>query len=78
MPKKESNMEDSFATRLQKLRETKKPVKSRMIVSQLCGLPVDAIRRYERGEAKPGMDALIKIADYYEVSIDFLVGRQTK
>lgn len=64
---------DEFPKRLQRLRERQH--KSRRVVSELCGLPPDAIRRYERGEAKPGMAALVAIADYFQVSIDFLTGR---
>ena len=33
------------------------------------------LRRYERGEAEPNKKALELIADYYGVSIDYLVGR---
>lgn len=68
-------MNDEFPRRLQSLREEKRPIKSRHIVSQLCGLPPDAVRRYERGESKPTLEALVKLADYYEVSLDYLVGR---
>ena len=68
-------MNDEFPRRLQKLREERTPIKARHVVSQLCGLPSDAVRRYERGEAKPTMEALVKLADYYEVSLDDLVGR---
>lgn len=67
-------MPDDFPTRLRKLRESQRPVKKRKVVSELCGLHPDAIRRYERGEAKPGMDALIALADFFGVSIDYLVG----
>lgn len=42
-------------------------------VPELCGLNPDAVRRYERGEQKPGMDALIAMSDLLEVSIDYLV-----
>ena len=64
-----------FAERLRRLREEKKPVKSMAVVSELCGLEKGAVRRYERGENTPTMDALIALADYYEVSLDYLVGR---
>lgn len=64
---------DNFPERLRQLRERQR--RSRLVVSELCGLPSDAVRRYERGEAKPSMDALIKLADYFEVSIDYLIGR---
>lgn len=65
-----------FAIRLQKLRESKKPVRSRKVTSELCGLPPDAIRRYERGEAEPTLSSLLLMADYFEVTLDELVGRE--
>lgn len=33
------------------------------------------ISRYERGVVLPSLKRLITIADYYDVSIDYLVGR---
>lgn len=66
---------DEFPERLRKLREEKKPVKSMAVVSELCGLERGAVRRYERGERAPTMEALIALADYYEVSLDYLTGR---
>lgn len=38
-------------------------------------LDVQEISRYERGLVSPGLKRLIMIADYYDVSIDCLVGR---
>jgi len=35
----------------------------------------NTISRYETGEREPGICELIKIADYFNVSIDYLVGR---
>lgn len=32
-------------------------------------------RRYESGENEPTASVLISIADYYDVTIDYLVGR---
>ena len=32
-------------------------------------------RRYESGEREPGVSVLIRMADFYGVSIDYLVGR---
>lgn len=53
--------ENKFSERLKKLRGRV----SQTTLSQLCGLKNDdAIRRYERGDAKPGMDSLEAIADY--------------
>ena len=67
---------DEFPDRLRKLREEKKPVKSMAVVSELCGLERGEVRRYERGERAPTMEALIALADYYEVSLDYLTGRK--
>ena len=62
-----------FAARLQALRERKRI--SRKVLSELCGLNTDAVRRYERGEIEPTMTSLIALADYFEVSLDYLTGR---
>jgi transcriptional regulator with XRE-family HTH domain len=62
-----------FRQRLQQLRERKNI--SRIVLSELCGLHPDAIRRYERGEDKPNLESLVAIADFFGVTIDYLVGR---
>lgn len=64
-----------FPARLRKLRESMRPLRSMTVTSQLMGLPPDALRRYERGESEPSMSSLEKIADYYHVSVDYLMGR---
>lgn len=64
---------NEFPERLRKLRE--RDGKSRIILSQLCGLPDGAIRKYERGEVTPNIDSLVAIADYFRVSTDYLLGR---
>ena len=66
---------NEFPERLRKLREERRPIKSMATVSELCGLERSAVRRYERGERIPSVDALIALADYYEVSLDYLTGR---
>lgn len=35
----------------------------------------NTISRYETGEREPGIDELITIADYFNVSVDYLIGR---
>ena len=35
----------------------------------------NTISRYETGEREPGIEELIKIADYFHVSVDYLIGR---
>ena len=66
---------NELAVRLQKLRESKRPLKSRRLTSELMGLHPNALQKYERGEAIPTADSLLKIADYYKVSVDYLLGR---
>ena len=68
-------MDNGFPERLRKLREGKHPLKSMAATSELIGLPSGALRKYERGEAKPMADSLAMIADYYHVSMDYLWGR---
>ena len=31
--------------------------------------------RYENGSAEPSLENLVKLADYFDVSIDYLLGR---
>ena len=35
----------------------------------------NTISRYETGEREPGIEELIMIADYFNVSVDYLIGR---
>lgn len=35
----------------------------------------NTISRYETGEREPGIDDLMKLADYFNVSVDYLLGR---
>ena len=63
----------TFPGRLRRLRERQQL--KRCVLSELCGLNRNTIKRYEMGTQKPSMDALISIADYFGVSIDYLLGR---
>jgi len=44
-------------------------------VADELGLSVVAIQNYENDRRKPAYDVLIALADYFNVSIDYLVGR---
>jgi len=39
------------------------------------GIGFSTYRRYETGERVPDADALVRIADFYGVTLDYLVGR---
>ena len=32
--------------------------------------------RYENGSAEPSLDALVKLADLFDVSVDYMLGRK--
>lgn len=64
---------ENFAKRLQRLRERKGV--SRAVLSELCGLSRNMVARYERGERKPTPDALCAMAEYFGVSVDYLLCR---
>lgn len=67
---------DGFPDRLRGLRERRGI--SRRTLSELCGLPHDTIRRFERGEMLPSLDAAAEIANFFDVSLDWLAGRTHK
>ena len=67
---------DHLSARLRTLRESKWPLLSQRKTSELCGLPKNALQKYERGEAIPTAEVLLKLADYYGVSVDYLLGRE--
>ena len=53
----------------------KKKNLSQMRLSLELGMTQNSISRFETGIRKPDYDTLILIADYFHVSIDYLVGR---
>jgi len=65
---------ETFPMRLQRLRERKRI--SRRVLSELCGLHHDAVRRFERGMQEPTLQDLIELADFFEVSLDYLTCRK--
>ena len=59
--------------RLKELRKKKGISQLRMATD--LNTTQNTISRYETGEREPGIDELIKIADYFNVSVDYLLGR---
>lgn len=62
-----------FHERLKQLR-TEKSVMQKDLAELLKVTP-RAMRNYESGLHEPSYDNLIALADYFDVSIDYLVGR---
>lgn len=65
---------DEFPMRLRYLRERRGI--SRSTMSELVGLSKSMIAKYERGERQPTIEPLIELAEFFEVSVDFLCGRK--
>jgi len=59
--------------RLKELRESKGLNQQGLAIKLNMSQP--SISYYETGERKPDLDTLIMISDYFNVSIDYLVGR---
>ena len=54
-------------------------VKNGYSVKDVCavlGLPDRTYRAYELGERTPSIELICKIADYYNVTVDWLLGRR--
>ena len=65
-----------FTKRLRALREDS-DIKQKEIAEAMQIKP-NTYNRYECGVNEPDMAMLIKLADYFEVSLDFLLGHQPK
>ena len=45
-------------------------------VAEKLGIAQPSYIRYENGKAEPSLENLVKIADIFDVSIDYLCGRK--
>ena len=67
---------NDFAKRLRIIRKKKGLTQKQLAVE--VGASERGIQSYEIGERSPAFDQLITLADYFDVSIDYLVGRTDK
>lgn len=44
-------------------------------IAEGIGVSPVSIQRFEYGTVRPSLDTLIALADYFDVSLDYLVGR---
>lgn len=63
----------TFQKRLIELRNTRHLTQKQ--IADSVGISVLAYQRYEYGTREPAFRVLISLADYFGVSIDYLVGR---
>lgn len=44
-------------------------------VAESIGITEQSFQRYERGTVKPGLDILVALSNFFDVTIDYLVGK---
>lgn len=59
--------------RLKELRKEKN--KTQRDIAKLTGYMQTLISKWEHGDREPDIATLIKLADYFEVSVDYLIGK---
>lgn len=62
--------------RLKDLRKERKMTQLQLAME--LNMSQNTISRYETGERQAGYDELIKLADYFNVSVDYILGRTDK
>lgn len=65
---------NEFPDRLRRLRERERMDRKKL--GECCGLSRSIIGLYERGEREPTASSLEKIADFFGVTTDYLLGRE--
>lgn len=65
-----------FPSRLKELRKLRNV--SQVRAGEIAGITSKQIQRYEAGESEPTLSVLLALADYFNVSLDYLVGRTDK
>ena len=62
-----------FPSRLKELRKLRNV--SQVRAGEIAGITSKQIQRYEAGESEPTLSVLLALADFFDVSLDYLVGR---
>lgn len=65
---------NQFAERLRKIRMEKKVTQRKL--GKHLGFGATAIVNYESGRNEPAIDNLIKLAEYFRVSVGYLIGSE--
>ncbi|MGI6014321.1 MAG: helix-turn-helix domain-containing protein [Oscillospiraceae bacterium] len=63
----------NFQNRLITIRKSNNLTQKQL--ASAIGLSEVGVQNYESGRRKPAFDVLIALADYFDVSLDYLVGR---
>lgn len=66
-------MKISISERLRELR--KETSETQVQVASDIGILEQQYQKYERGASLPGLEIAWKLADHFDISIDYLIGR---
>jgi transcriptional regulator with XRE-family HTH domain len=69
-------MDEKIAFGQKLLEERKKAGKSQAEIAQLLGITTAAYQNYENGRREAGYATISKLADFYNVTTDYLLGRE--
>ena len=61
------------ANRLKQLRKEMKI--SQVKIGEVLGVPQSSVYRYEYDQASPSFENMVKYADFFDVSLDYIFGR---
>lgn len=62
-----------LSERLNELKTSRKLMQKQ--VAEGTGIPLRTYRRYENGEREPSASIIVALADFFNVSTDYLLGR---
>lgn len=62
-----------FHERIKELRVARGETQGQLAAA--IGVSIKQVVRFEKGEQKPGFDNLWKLADHFQVTMDYLAGR---
>lgn len=63
----------TLSTRLNELKNSKRLLQKQ--IAEGSGIPLRTYQRYENGEREPNVTALVALADFFNVSTDYLICR---
>ena len=63
-----------FSSRLKEVRTSSG--KKQREVAEYLGIQLRSYQAYEGGDREPDIDGLIALADFFDVSLDYLTGRK--
>lgn len=64
---------DKLCNRIKQLRTSKKITQAQL--AEYLEISVINVQRFEYGNRRPSLDTLMALADYFNVSVDYLLGR---